>query len=279
MERDGKERARRTWGSSPTGWTSAPGAEPGTPEFFERALKFRSQYEQPWLPEVVPFGAMKGKRVLEVGFGPGYDAFALMQNGAIYSGIDIAPENVERTLKHLAPYGLHPDVREADAEALPFSDASFDVVYSNGVLHHVPDIAKAILEVRRVLKPGGSLYVILYHRNSIFYRFTLPLIWLIEGSWRRESLAQRLRRIEANAAGETPIVNVYSRAEVADLVARCGFRVQWLGVRKLVIEDLPWLPIIRNAYRAIPRRLLDATGKALGWYVIVHATRPHEAPS
>jgi SAM-dependent methyltransferase len=276
MQRDGKERARRTWGSSPTGWTAASGSEPGTQEFFERALKFRSEYEQPWLPEVIPFQAMAGKRVLEVGFGPGYDTFAFMRSGALYSGIDITPENVERTKRHLGHYGLTPDVLEADAEELPFDDASFDVVYSNGVLHHTPDIGRAIREARRVLKPGGSLYMILYHRNSIFYRLTLPLIWLIEGSWRRETLAQRLRRIEANAAGETPIVNVYSRGEVADLVSRADLEVAWVGVRKLVIEDLPWLPIIRSVYRVIPRRLLDATGKIAGWYVIVHAMRPRQ---
>jgi SAM-dependent methyltransferase len=217
---------------------------------------------------------MAGKRVLEVGFGPGYDAFAFMRSGALYSGIDITPENVERTKQHLGHYGLSPDVLEADAEQLPFDDAAFDVVYSNGVLHHTPDIGGAVREACRVLKPGGSLYMILYHRNSIFYRLTLPLIWLLEGSWRRETLAQRLRRIEANAAGETPIVNVYSRGEVADLVSRAGLEVAWVGVRKLVIEDLPWLPIIRSVYRVIPRRLLDATGKIAGWYVIVHATRP-----
>lgn len=278
MEVDEKDRIRRTWGSSPTGSTAAAGSEPGTREFFERALKFRSEYEQPWLPEVVPFHSMRDKRVLELGFGPGYDAYAFMQSGAIYSGIDITPQNVERTKKHLGFWGFSPDVREGDAEELPFDDASFDIVYSNGVLHHTPDIGKAIGEALRVLKPGGRLYLIVYHRNSVFYRFTLPLMWLLEGSWRRETLARRLRRIEANAAGETPIVNVYSRGEIAALVTRHGFRVQSLGVRKLVIEDLPWLPIARNVYRIIPRRLLDAVGRVMGWYVIVHATRPDELP-
>jgi hypothetical protein len=62
---------------------------------FERALKHRSEYEQPWLPEVVPFHAMGGKRVLEVGFRPGYDALTFLQNGAIYCGIDITPENIQ----------------------------------------------------------------------------------------------------------------------------------------------------------------------------------------
>jgi ubiquinone/menaquinone biosynthesis C-methylase UbiE len=43
----------------------------------------------------------------------------------------------------------------SDGERLPFRDESFDVVYSNGVLHHTPDTAGAIREVHRVLRPGG----------------------------------------------------------------------------------------------------------------------------
>src|ERR1051325_2716362 len=123
---EGKLRARRTWGSSPTGWTSARQFEPGTREFFETALRFRTNHEQPWLPKGVPFAQMHGKRVLEVGFGPGYDALPLMRAGAIYSGIDIAPENVDRTKRHLALYGFDPDVREGDAENLPLANNSFD---------------------------------------------------------------------------------------------------------------------------------------------------------
>lgn len=272
---DGKLRARRTWGSSPTGWTSAKGFEPGTREFFERALKFRSEYEQPWLPDVVPFHAMLNKRVLEIGFGPGYDALTFMQNGAIYSGVDITPENIERTRKHLGFYGLTPDVREGDAEALPFPDETFDVVYSNGVLHHVPSVPKAFSEAARVLKPGGELYVLLYHRNSVFYRLGLPWTWLIESvRGKRESFRDRVRRIEANAAGETPIVNVYSRQEAVALASNAGLRVLSVATRKVTYEDLPHLPVVHRLYRTIlPAKFLNHIGKRFGWYVIVRAKR------
>jgi ubiquinone/menaquinone biosynthesis C-methylase UbiE len=276
MEVDGKERARRTWGASPTGSIAAAGAEPGTQAFFERALKFRREEEQSWLPDVVPFHAMAGRRVLEIGFGPGFDALTFLQNRAIYSGIDITPENVERARKHLAPYGLHPDVQEADAEELPFSDASFDVVYSNGVLHHLPDVEKALREAFRVLRPGGALYMLVYHRNSLIYRLTLPVHWILEGSFGRETFAQRLQRIEASTAEVRPIVNVYSRKQAADLIARCGFRIGRIAVRKFLPEDLPMIPGIKRLYRFIPRRVLHTVGRIAGWYVIVHATRPRD---
>ena len=124
----------------------------------------------------------------------------------------------------MAPYGLHPDVQEADAEALPFSDASFDMVYSNGVLHHVPDIAKAIREVFRVLKPGGIVYLLLYHRNSIFYRFTLPVIGFWKAPGERESFTQRLRAGRGQCGGgTTDRQRLLARKQAADLLGRCGF--------------------------------------------------------
>src|SRR6266702_4234852 len=65
------------------------------------AATHRDHIEQPWLGDLIPFQSMSGKRVLEIGFGPGYDALKFMQAGADYSGIDITAENVERTKKHL----------------------------------------------------------------------------------------------------------------------------------------------------------------------------------
>jgi len=166
---DGKIEAKKTWGASPTGWTSAQGHAPGTDEFFEKARQFRDSEEQPWLEDVVPFRSMSGKDVLEIGFGPGYDTLKFLENGANYQGVDITPENVERTKRHLSRFGFDPNVRQGDAEHLPFADAEFEVVYSNGVLHHVPDIAQSFREAHRVLKRGGKFYVILYHKHSVFY--------------------------------------------------------------------------------------------------------------
>ncbi len=273
-DEEGRARARRTWGSSPTGWTAAGEHEPGTPEFFEKAMRNRLEHEQPWLASVVPFHAMRGKRVLEIGFGPGFDAYTLLTAGAEYTGVDLTPENLERTRKHLAQHGLAPDVHLGDAERLPFGDASFDVAYSNGVLHHVPNIERAFAEAHRVLRPGGDFHVLLYHRNSLFYRVTLA-IWyqLIHGGWRHETLRERLSRIEANPAGERPIVNVYSRRELRGLLKRTGFEVQSIRVRKLTWEELPSIWFVHRFFRHIPRAPLDALGRLVGWYVIGHGVK------
>ncbi|HZU12445.1 MAG TPA: class I SAM-dependent methyltransferase [Chloroflexota bacterium] len=97
--------------------------------------------------------------VLEVGAGSG----ALWRENA-----DRIPPGWELTLTDLSPgiladarrslTGLHARFAVADAQALPFSDASFDAVLANHMLYHVPDRRRAIAEFRRVLQPGGRLY-------------------------------------------------------------------------------------------------------------------------
>lgn len=273
---DGKELAQRTWGSSPTGWTSAPEFEPGTKQFFDKALQLRRTHEMPWLPEVVPFASSRGRSVVEIGFGPGYDAFAFMEAGADYSGIDITPENVDRTIKHLAFYGHTPDVRQGDAENLPYGAMTFDIAFSNGVLHHVPDIERAIAEIYRVLKPGGEAFIILYNKNSLFYRLTLTVWQHYIKDWRRrEPLETKLRRIEANQAGELPLVRVYTRAQSEALLRAAGFESVSSAVRKLVWEDFPISTGPLGAVlRAVPERWLHRLGHWCGWYVIVQGRKP-----
>jgi SAM-dependent methyltransferase len=95
-------------------------------------------------------------------------------------GIDLTERAVDFTRQRLALYGFKADVRVADAERLPFNNDSFDIVYSWGVLHHSPDTAKAVLEVRRVLRPGGRALVMIYHCHSIVGF----MLWLRYGLFR-----------------------------------------------------------------------------------------------
>lgn len=270
---DGKAEAQKTWGASPTGWTSAPEHAPGTLEFFEKARAFRDQEEQPWLSQVVPFSSMKDKRVLEIGCGPGYDALKLMQAGADYSGIDITAENVERTKRHLGFLGFDPDVRQGDAEALPFPDASFDVAYSNGVLQHVPDIDRAFREAWRVLNHGGEFYLLIYNRNSVFYWLSVVLPHVLLGRFFEESLQARRSRIEFTSANASPIVNVYSRRELGRMLRRSGFEVRSIVTRKCTPDDIYGGERLTRLYRRIPGFVYRAAGRIAGWYLIARASK------
>lgn len=274
LSSDKKAEAQATWGSSPAGTTFAMGVEPGTKEFFDQVLQKRSNYEQPWLFEVVPFASFGGLRVLEVGSGAGYDAYTFCRCGASYTGLDLTPENIERATRHLGYYGFAPELVRGDGEQLPFADESFDVVYSNGVLHHTPDMEAALCEVARVLRPGGGFWVLVYNRHSIFHVATLFLFtYLLTGRWRHESMADIRSEIEYTTSEGRPLVNVYSRREVKQMLRRAGLRVDRTWVRKLTVEDLPAPGKLGWLWRATPQRVLDAVGKIAGWYVIAQATK------
>jgi ubiquinone/menaquinone biosynthesis C-methylase UbiE len=94
---------------------------------------------------------------LELGSGTGFFLLNLMQAGVIGKGhvTDLSPGMVEAATRNGEALGLDVDGRVADAESIPYDDASFDLVVGHAVLHHVPDVELALREVLRVLKPGG----------------------------------------------------------------------------------------------------------------------------
>lgn len=102
-----------------------------------------------------------GKKVLEVGCGTGLLMKEIHKTASEVKGIDIS----EQMLAKAKERGL--DVRQGIAEDLPFEDNSFDLVYSFKVLAHVEQIKKAMLEMNRVLKPGGTLVAEFYNALSI----------------------------------------------------------------------------------------------------------------
>lgn len=103
----------------------------------------------------------KGEAVLDIGCGAGIDTIvaAMMVGPAgTVAGIDMVPEMLARARENLRMTDLKNVIfEEAYGEKLPFADGGFDVVISNGVFNLIPDKAKALSEVVRVLKPGGRL--------------------------------------------------------------------------------------------------------------------------
>jgi ubiquinone/menaquinone biosynthesis C-methylase UbiE len=88
-----------------------------------------------------------GCRVLELGGGDGFQATLLAEMGCVVSSIDVAPRSGAGT-------AFHP-VERYDGERIPFSDATFDVVFTSNVLEHIPDLPKVLGELSRVCRPDG----------------------------------------------------------------------------------------------------------------------------
>ncbi len=158
-------------------------------------------------------------RTLEVAIGTGLN-LSHYPSGVHLTGVDLTPEMLALARRRSADLGVSVTLTEGDAQALPFADATFDTVLSTYAMCSVPDERATVLEMRRVLKPGGRLILVDHIRSSV-----LPLYWLqrlmeLAPSRNRDELTRRPRE-HVEAAGFTIEESDRLRAGVVErLVAR-----------------------------------------------------------
>jgi 2-polyprenyl-6-hydroxyphenyl methylase/3-demethylubiquinone-9 3-methyltransferase len=124
-----------------------------------------------------------GLRVLDVGCGGGLLAEEFARLGCAVTGIDPSNESLAVARRHAEQQRLRITYRPAAGEALPFAEASFDVVYCCDVLEHVDDLRSVVAESARVLQPGG-VYLYDTINRTLASRLTVILL-LQEWSWTR----------------------------------------------------------------------------------------------
>jgi ubiquinone/menaquinone biosynthesis C-methylase UbiE len=113
--------------------------------------------------DVVAAGLEPGSRVLDVGTGPGRVPIAIATAAPHLrvEGLDLLPEMVEHARRSAAAAGLADRVAftVGDVAALPYPDASFDLVVSSMSQHHWPDARAGLRELGRVIRPGGHIWI------------------------------------------------------------------------------------------------------------------------
>jgi glycosyltransferase involved in cell wall biosynthesis len=198
----------------------------GTPEFFADVEQHRYWLE-PHISEIVRFGRWADKDVLDAGCGISTDGLRFARAGARYTGLDLSPVAVELASRRFELEGLEGRFVQGSIVDLPFDDESFDLVYSHGVVHHVPQTRRAVAEFHRVLRPGGTALVMVYHRGSLNYRFN---IMVIRRALAAVVLVPGAARAVAKVTGESPTVI----AAHAELFKTHGLR--YLGDRNLFLS-------------------------------------------
>jgi SAM-dependent methyltransferase len=120
-----------------------------------------------YLPRLVDFNGFGGRELLEVGCGIGTDLVRFARGGAIVTGVDLSQTAIDLAKKNFAWNEVTAkELRVANAEALPYPAASFDVVYGHGVLQYTANARQLVAEVHRVLRPDGLAIFMVYNRIS-----------------------------------------------------------------------------------------------------------------
>jgi len=203
-------------------------------------------------------------RSLEIGSGTGYFSLNLMRAGLIEQATcsDISPGMLETLRANAERLGLEVQTAPADAERLPFADASFDLVLGHAVLHHIPDLRRAFAEFERVLAPGGT---VVFAGEPSRYGDRLASVpkrvaSAVSPLWRRAIGARRAPagdHAQPDAALEGVVdVHAFAPAELGQAARGAGFvdvRVSgeellanWFGWTNRTLEasanpeDVPW---------------------------------------
>jgi len=164
-------------------WRKTLSDQEGTKEFFaeidqrfwDAAWFAHLTGEQPF-SRLIDYPELRGKHILEIGCGAGSISAQLAGSGAQLTAVDLTDHAVALTRRRFELFGLSGNILQMDARNLNFPDESFDSVWSWGVIHHSSETERIISEICRVLKPGGEARIMVYHRNSIWFKVHYVLI-------------------------------------------------------------------------------------------------------
>lgn len=273
-----KSEVRDFWDKNPMRYITAKTL--GTKEFFDDIDDYFYEAHsfghdtKPIFSKLIDYSELKGRKVLEIGCGMGTMLEQFASHGADVAGIDLTPTAVEMTKKRFELRGLMGTIQEGDAENLEFPDASFDFVFSWGVIHHTPDTQKAVEEIYRVLRPGGKASVMIYHKNSIFYYYHVLFkkgVLMLE--FLKHSKQKILNRYtDAADVGGTPLSKVYSKSEARELFGDfqdVQFRVFGMAGEA---ENIPFgrFPV---AKWVVPKAIREKISRRYGWFLYITAKK------
>lgn len=247
-------------------WNSRPcnirhsSLEIGTIEYFDE-VEARKYLVEPHIPNFANFESWRGKRVLEIGCGIGTDAVNFARSGADYTGVELSVESLNLAKKRFEVYGLEGEFLLGNAEEVNdlLSGRKFDLIYSFGVLHHTPDISKALSAIVDLMDLDSKLKIMVYATNS----------------YKNALIRYGLEQPEAQVG--CPIANTYTTDEIERVFKSIGIEIEETAqdhifpykVEKYIqyiYEREPW-------FEAMNPQLFSALEKSLGWHMLITSKR------
>jgi len=230
----------------------------GTKEYFDE-VEQRKYFVEPHIPGFAQFERWKGKKVLEIGCGIGTDTINFARAGAAVTAIDLSKESVAIARKRSEVFELTGGIRfyDGNAEELPsiVPVQNYDLVYSFGVIHHTPNPARVIDNLKRYMNAESELRIMMYAKNS----------------WKTIMIEAGFDQPEAQSG--CPIANTLSHDELRTLLK--DFRILSMEqdhifpfvIEKYVNHDyevVPW-------FATMPREMFRTLEKSLGWHTLIVA--------
>lgn len=205
-----------------------------------------------WIPRDV-----EGKRVLDVGCGPGYWNRLLAGRQVEYHGIDISSVTIQLALRSQEIFRCGGCLAVGNAESLDFPAGYFDLVLSEGVIHHTPNTQACVEEIYRVLRSGGNARVGVYYKNlilrsSLLFGFSQWLLRLfnvyLKGRGREQMLSAASAEdfVRMYDGKDNPIGKAYTQHELRQLFgkfSKVSFQRYYFPLRAIGV-NLP-KPLIR----------------------------------
>lgn len=210
--------------------------------------------------QLMPVSGQDGKVVLDYGCGPGHDlvGFGVYSKPKRLIGVDISSSSLEEAKARLALHGIQSETIQLDPSqpVLPFEDASIDHIHSSGVLHHTPDPGLILRELRRVLKPGGTMNVMVYNYESLWlHLYVAYQRSIVEGLYPELSIREQFAR--STDGEDCPIANCYRPQEWISICGEAGFTAEFAGAAVSMYEA----SLFVKRYDAIRDRRLRAESR------------------
>jgi len=213
-------------------------------------------FVEPHLKKFANIKNFNNKNILEVGCGIGTMARYFVKKSANYTGIDLSDKSIQITKKSLELFKLKGNILQANCEELSkyFKNGKkFDLIFSFGVIHHTPNISKAISEMRKLMHKNSILKIMIYSKNS----------------YKNFLINENLERFEWK--DNVPIANTYSIDEIKKLFINFKiieikkdhiFPYQIKYYKKHIYKKLPW-------FEKMPKIIFKILEKNIGWHTLI----------